>query len=57
MSVIINDFEVVVEPTPEQRDAAAPSDAPPAPSAQLSPHDIEQVIRRQRERAARVSAD
>ena len=53
MAVVINDFEVVVEPKPE---APAPGEQP-APAAAPTPQEIEQVVRRQMERAARVRAD
>ncbi len=53
MAVVINDFEVLVEPAPEAPAASAPT----APSAGPTPQDIEQAVRRQMERAARVRAD
>ena len=53
MAVVINEFEVVVEPPP----APSSSDEQPAPAAAPTPQDIEQVVRRQMERAARVRAD
>ncbi len=54
MAVVINDFEVVVEQPPEapaQGQQSAPAASGP------TPQDIEQVVRRQMERAARVRAD
>lgn len=55
MAVIINDFEVVVEPPAETR----PPDRPPepAPPAPPRPQDIERIIRHFEERRARVAAD
>ncbi len=52
MAVVINDFEVVVEPPP-----APDSGEQPAQAAAPTPQEIEQVVRRQMERAARVRAD
>ncbi len=53
MAVVINDFEVLVEPTPEP---TLPG-SQPLPPAGPTPQDIEQAVRRQTERAARVHAD
>ncbi|HLM58806.1 MAG TPA: hypothetical protein VK422_22070 [Pyrinomonadaceae bacterium] len=53
MAVVINDFEVVVEPPPPAPDSDEQPAQVPAPTAQ----EIEQVVRRQMERAARVRAD
>ena len=53
MAVVINDFEVVVEPPPPPPD----SGEQPAQAAAPTPQDIEQVVRRRMERAARVRAD
>lgn len=56
MAVVINEFEVVPQPTQNQpaASAAAPSTATPpmGPTAQ----DIERIIQHQRERLARVRA-
>ena len=52
MAVVINDFEVVVEPPEPSASGEQPAQVP-APT----PQDIEQVVRRQMERAARVRAD
>ncbi len=53
MAVVINDFEVVVEPPP---DTPAAGEQPPTQAAS-TPQDVEQIVRRQMERAARVRAD
>jgi len=55
MSVIINDFEVVVEPTTgaEAKEAGPKGTSGPA----LTPQDIRDILRRQAERSARVRAD
>jgi hypothetical protein len=57
MSVIINDFEVVPEaPATAQQEAANARRAPEGPPPELE-REIERVIRRKREREARVRAD
>lgn len=55
MGVIINDFEVMMEPPPAPADSAprTPAAAPPAP---LAPQDMVDVIRHQGERQARIRA-
>ena len=54
MAVVINEFEVVAEPlNPPAQDSTAAAEPPPPPS---TPHDLERVLRRQRERAARLWA-
>jgi hypothetical protein len=53
MSVIINEFEIVAEPQPEQTPEAreeAPANAPP------SPRDIQLALARAAERSLRVEA-
>ncbi|MBO0780142.1 MAG: hypothetical protein J2P37_15060 [Ktedonobacteraceae bacterium] len=57
MPVIINEFEVITAPPSakqgaDQKPAAANSAGAPGPTA----HDIEQVVRHQKERCARVRA-
>ena len=58
MSVIINDFEVVVEPPAEseaaERSRAQPEGAPAAPP--IGPRDVRDMLRRQARREARVRA-
>lgn len=54
MTVVVSDFEVVAE-APQDSPAVAEAAAPPA--AAPTPHEIEQVMRRQEERAARLRAD
>ena len=56
MTVIINEFELVVEP---QQPAAAPeakTPPPKPPTSPLNPNDIMMVQRRHKERLARVWA-
>ena len=54
LAVVISDFEVVVEPPTETTTAAdaGPEDERPV----LAPHDLELLLERQSERAARVRA-
>jgi len=57
MAVIINEFEVVAEPPPAER---AKEPAPPAGSSASqapTPAELQRVLRRLEERAARVRAD
>ncbi len=54
MAVVIHDFEVVAEPPPPPT-TAPPPEGEPAIGAP-APHDIERVMQRERERAARVRA-
>ena len=55
MSVVINEFEVVAEP-PAPTSGGEVAEAAPAPAAAPTPHDVEQIVRRQTERLARVWA-
>ena len=60
MPIIINDFEVVVEPKPAQggsqtTDATGSQDE--VSSMTLRPEDIEQIMRRFMQRHARLQAD
>jgi hypothetical protein len=60
MPVIINDFEVVVEPKPAQggsQTADATSSQDETSSMTLRPEDIEQITRRLAQRLARLHAD
>jgi hypothetical protein len=56
MAVIINDFEVLVEPpaAPQQAGAGA---AAPAPAPRLRPEEIERIVRHFERRRARLRAD
>ncbi len=53
MPVIINDFEVIVEPPPQGNSPASPPPAPP----RLTPQDIERLMQHFQKRRARVQAD
>jgi hypothetical protein len=57
MAVIINDFEVVVEPpaTPSEEQPAGPADEGVAPQ-RLTPHDFDNIFRQRVERSLRVRA-
>lgn len=55
MAVIINEFEVVLEPSkPRQPNPDQDQDMPPLPT--WTPRDIGDVVRRQAERLARIRA-
>ncbi|HEX5705803.1 MAG TPA: hypothetical protein VFX96_00795 [Pyrinomonadaceae bacterium] len=56
MAVVINEFEVVVEP-PARGESAAEQPAAAAAPQGATPHDLELINRRLEERAARVHAD
>jgi hypothetical protein len=55
MAVIINDFEVVVDPPPPAPGADAVQPPPPAPP--LRPDEIERIVRHFERRRARLHAD
>jgi hypothetical protein len=54
MPVVVSDFEVVVEPPPN--DEAAATAQQDTPDVILKPHEVELLLERQEERAARVRA-
>lgn len=54
MPVVVSDFEVVVEPPPGD-EAAARADEGTQDSV-MKPHEVELLLERQEERAARVRA-
>jgi hypothetical protein len=58
MSVIINDFEIVVEQPPERQlpPNLAPAALEPPAAPTLSPADIREILRQQIERMCRVWA-
>jgi hypothetical protein len=58
MPVVINDFEVVVDqPAPSSTRSAASSEAHPAEQGRgATPHEIELILQREKERLARVKA-
>lgn len=56
MSVIINDFEVVVEPPETPQEATPEAAEPPAPAPGLSPVDLEDALERQAQRQERLRA-
>jgi hypothetical protein len=57
MVVVINDFEVIAEPAPAPRSTPAAEGADAEPAAVWTTHDIEEIMHRQANRAARVRAD
>jgi len=57
MAVVINEFEVVVEP-PARGEGESPAAGAPAAAPQgATPHDLELINRRLAERDARLRAD
>ncbi len=60
MPIIINDFEIVVEPKPTSRDSQpgrTRQDGTPTLSLPLRPEDIERIMRRFAQRRERLHAD
>lgn len=60
MPIIINDFEVIVEPKPTSRDShsgGTQQEEGSAPPLQLRPQDIERIMRRFMQRRERLHAD
>jgi len=56
MAVVISDFEVVVEPPPNDESAARAAESNGAQNVVLTPQEIELLLERQEERAARLRA-
>jgi hypothetical protein len=59
MPIVINEFEIVVDPRPVEQapdPAAAGQDQPVSP-ASLRPEDVERIIERLRMRRERIRAD
>lgn len=55
MTVVINEFEVVAEPPPKAG-PTGPATPGSAAAQAPTPHDIDRILRRQRERFARIRA-
>jgi hypothetical protein len=55
--VVINEFEVVAEPPPKPPAGREPPAAPGDGALDWTVSDIEQIVHRQAERAARLRAD
>jgi hypothetical protein len=56
MPIVINDFEIVVEPPKKPQEGAKAETAEGQPPPNLRPSDITQILRRERERKDRVRA-
>lgn len=54
MPVVVSDFEVIVEPPPESESAARADEG--AQDSVMKPHEVELMLERREERAARVRA-
>ena len=56
MAIIINEFEVIPEPAPQQAENSV-ADAPPPVAQNTLPQEVNSILRMQFQRAARVRAD
>jgi hypothetical protein len=57
MPVVINDFEVVVDQPSSSTRSASSGEAPAAEAPRgATPHEIELIVQREKERLARVKA-
>ena len=56
MPVVINDFEVVADQPPSTRSASGGEAQTPEQARGATPHEIELILRREKERLARVQA-
>ena len=56
MSVNINEFEVVVDPPQPPTESAASEAAPPTNPRGATPYEVESILRRAKERLARLQA-
>jgi hypothetical protein len=56
MGVIIDDFEVVAEPTAPVGEAPLPAPSTPPPVPGLSPEDVRHLVHTSEQRAARLFA-
>jgi hypothetical protein len=59
MSVVINEFEIVTEPSPASEETEGPGPQPEetAPPEVLRPEDVVRICQHHRRRMARVWAD
>ena len=56
MAVVIDDFEVIAEPPPQNVSRGEAEANAPAPNNALTPDEIERITERQAERFARIRA-
>lgn len=57
MPVVINEFEVVVDNQQASTSSTATTQEPaPQPTRGTTPHEVEDILRREKERFARVQA-
>jgi hypothetical protein len=57
LPVVINEFEVVAEPSQAGPPGPSKDGKAPEPAVTWTTHDVEKIVRRAAERAARVRAD
>jgi|KBSSwiStaDraftv2_1062776.scaffolds.fasta_scaffold1830899_2 hypothetical protein len=56
MPVVINEFEIVSEPAPAPRAESANQESSQPADQGATPHDVENILRREKERLLRVKA-
>ena len=56
MPVVINDFEVMPQPTDETQKSAADKDKGKPEKPEMSDYEIKQILERRAERSERISA-
>jgi hypothetical protein len=57
MAVVINEFEMMPGQPPQPEQDRAPREGAPGMKSQMSTHEIENILERQRQRFERVRAD
>lgn len=56
MPVIINEFEIVSDQAPSPQPASATQESTQQSNRGATPHEVENILRRERERLSRVQA-
>jgi hypothetical protein len=56
MPVVINDFEIVSDQTPPAQPASASQEPVQQTDRGATPHEVESILRRERDRLSRVQA-
>jgi hypothetical protein len=57
MAVIINEFEIITNPTKSPEGQAPPAQQPTEAPLQLRPQDIDRIVRHERQRRERIRAN